>query len=178
MTKTEFKELIKIEVYGPYLKAKNKLNLFDKIWCKLFSPELNSIYLIRKKMLYESLGGIKRVFARLIHRKLIIRYGIHIDEGVIIGKGLRIAHPVGIVITKCVIGENFEIYQNCTIGQKYHGSNLTPIIGNNVIMFAGSMIIGKVKVCDDVRIGANSLVLKDIGESGDYAGSPVRRIGK
>lgn len=176
MTRKEFKELIDFEIIKPYKDAKGKITLLGKIWCKHYSPELNSIYLIRKKQYYESCGLLRKMFARFIHIKLMRRYGIHIDIGTVIGKGFRIAHPTSIVITKCTIGENFQIYQNCTIGQKFHGSDLRPQIGNNVIMFSGSMIIGNVKICDNVRIGANSLVIKDISIPGDYVGSPAMKI--
>lgn len=118
MDKAFYKLCIEKEVFDPYKNSKGKLNIIDRIWCKYISPESNSIYLVRKKQYYESRGGICRIYSRLIHAKLIRRYGIHITEGTNIDLGLRIAHPVGIVITKCSIGKNFQIYQNSTIGQK------------------------------------------------------------
>lgn len=175
MNKIEFKHLIDLEVYSPYIKSKGKITLFEKIWCKYFSPEGNAVYLLRKKQYLESGNTFARLRSRFVHGKLMRKYGIHVDEGCIIGEGLRIAHPTSIVITKCTIGVNFQIYQNCTIGQKFHGSNLTPVIGDNVIMYAGSMIVGDVKVCDNVRLGANSLLLTDASEEGDYIGSPAKK---
>ena len=89
-------------------------------------------------------------------------------------------HPVGIVIGNAVIGENVVIYQNCTLGAKRVGdgkNGLFPHIGNNVRIFAGSIILGSINICDHVWIGANSVVVKDIDEPGVYAGSPARRIG-
>lgn len=104
------------------------------------------------------------------------RYGIHITEGTTIGKGLRIAHPTSIVVTLCEIGENFTIYQGCTIGQKHWKSGKYPQIGNNVTMYANSSIIGEVKVVDGVTLGANSLLIKDALEEGIYVGSPAKII--
>lgn len=176
MDKKFFKQCLKTEVYGQYKKAKGRLNLFDRIWCKYISPETNAVYLIRKKQLLESGGRVKRFFSRFCHAKLMRRYGIHITEGTTIGLGLRIAHPSSITITLCNIGENFTVYQNCTIGQKRPHSGLFPTIGNNVIMFAGSMIIGDVNVADSVVLGANSTLLSDAVEAGVYVGTPANLI--
>ncbi len=179
MTKKELKEYLDCEVYGAYREAKGRLNIFDKIWCKYISPERNAVYLIRKKQYLEnssSKGG--KILSRLYHAKLMRRYGIHITEGTKIGKGLRVAHPTGIVITLCTIGDNFTIYQNCTIGQKKYQSGLFPTIGNNVTMYAGSQIIGNVNVADNVVIGANATLLNDADESGIYVGTPAKIIKK
>ena len=145
MTKKELSELIKIEIYEPYKKAKGRIRFFDKIWLRYFSPESNAILLVRKKEYFEQKRR-GRIFSRLFHAKLVKRYGIHISEGTIIKKGLKIAHPTNIVITKCEIGENFTIYQSCTIGQKSSTGVVKPMIGDNVTMYAGSMIIGNVVV--------------------------------
>ena len=95
------------------------------------------------------------------------------------GKGFHIAHPVGIVIGRCDIGEDFTIYQNTTIGVKHPGDEakeLLPHIGNRVRLAAGSIVLGSITISDDVTIGANSLVIKDICEAGIYVGSPARKI--
>ena len=176
MDKKFFKQCVKEEVYSAYKKAKGRLTLFDKLWCKYVSPETNALYLIRKKEFLESGGKIKRFFSRFYHAKLMRRYGIHITEGTTIGLGLRVAHPSSIQITLCNIGENFTVYQNCTIGQKRPNSGLFPTIGNNVVMFAGSMIIGDVKVADNVVLGANSTLLSDAKTAGVYVGTPARLI--
>ena len=163
-------------MYAPYKKAKGKITLFGKYWCKHLSPESNAVYLMRKKQYYESKGKFYKLLARFCHVKLMRRYGIHLTEGTTIGLGLRIAHPSSIQITLCNIGDNFTIYQNCTIGQKRPHSGLFPTIGNNVTMFAGSMIIGDVKVADNVVLGANSTLLSDAEKAGVYVGTPARLI--
>lgn len=176
MDKKTLKEYLEAEIFAEYRKSKNRLNLFDKLWIKYLSPEANAIYLIRKKQYYEELGGIGRILARFYHVKLMRRYGIHITEGTKIGKGLRIAHPTGIVVTLCNIGENFTIYQNCTIGQKFWKSGMFPTIGNHVTMYANSTIIGAVTVEDNVTIGAGAVLLSDASEGGTYCGAPAKRI--
>lgn len=107
------------------------------------------------------------------------RYGCCIYANAVVGKGFFIVHPVGIVIGKCIIGNDFRIYQNTTVGVKNPGDEakgLTPVVGNIVSLCSNSCILGAVHIADGVTIGANSLVIKDIGEAGTYVGSPVRKI--
>ena len=178
MDKKTYKECIRREVYAEYKKSKGRLTAFDKIWCRYISPELNAVYLIRKKQYLESGSKLRRARSRFLHAKLMRRYGIHITEGTVIGVGLRVAHPTSIVVTLCKIGDNFTIYQNCTIGQKAYKTGLFPTIGNNVTMYSGSSVIGKVNVGDNVTLGANSLLITDAESGGVYVGSPARLISK
>ena len=81
------------------------------------------------------------------------------------------------MITNAVIGENFTIFQNCTIGQKYAskmGYGMVPHIGNNCSMYASSSIIGSVDVADNVIIGAHACLLSDAKEAGVYVGVPAK----
>jgi serine O-acetyltransferase len=178
MDRKEMNECLECEILAPYRESKKRLNIIDKIWVKHISPESNAIYLIRRKQYMEGKGRFGRVLSRLYHAKLMRRYGIHITEGTKIGKGLRIAHPTSIVVTLCEIGENFTVYQNCTIGQKKWKSGRFPTIGNNVTMYAHSGIIGDVKVTDNVTLGAGAILLHDAMESGNYCGIPDKRIDK
>lgn len=119
--------------------------------------------------------------ARLIAIKLIRRYSIFVADDCEIGLGLSIRHPAGIFITNAKIGENFTIYQNCTIGRK---TKNTPtgkgyvVIGNNVTMYADSMIIGNNPVADNVVIGAGACLLHGAEIAGVYVGNPARRMKK
>lgn len=173
MDKQFYRLCIDKEIYEQYRNSKKRLSLFDKFWCRYLNPELNSVYLIRRKQYLESRGRIGILLSRFYHVKLMRRYGIHMTPGTEIGVGLRIAHPTSIVVTLCKIGDNFTIYQNCTIGQKKYQSGLFPTIGNNVTMYAGSQIIGEVNVVDNVIIGANATLLKNADESGVYCGTPA-----
>lgn len=173
MNKAEFKQFIEREVYGPYREGKKSLSLFDKYWCKYLSPSLNAVYLIRKKQLLESGGKASRLLSKYYRIKLMRRYNIHVNSKAKIGLGLTIVHPMCISIAESEIGDNFTLYQSCTVGAKKIGNNSTPTIGNNVTMYCGSAIIGNCKVCDNVSLGANSLLINDALEPGNYVGSPA-----
>ena len=84
-----------------------------------------------------------------------------------IASPLVLPHGVsGIFITQsAVIGRNVVVFQQVTIGAntlKGSKSYGAPIIGNDVYIGTGAKIIGKTNVADNVRIGANAVVVKDI----------------
>ncbi len=93
--------------------------------------------------------------------------GIEIHPGAKIGKNLFIDHGMGIVIGEtATIGNNCIIYHNVTLGgtgkdkDKRH-----PDIGDNVMVGAGSKILGPIKIGNNVKIGANATVLSDIPDN-------------
>ena len=107
----------------------------------------------------------KRFFlARWVSQHGRRRTGIEIHPGATIGKCLFIDHGMGIVF-----GETTEIGDNCTI---YHGVTLGgtgkdtgkrhPTLGNNVLIGAGTKVLGPVYIGDNSRIGAGSVVLRNL----------------
>lgn len=66
-------------------------------------------------------------------------------------------HPVGAVIGRGKIGENFAFIQGCTIG---NNRGIYPVIGNNVTMYSNSKIVGNCKIGDNVVVSAN-VYIKD-----------------
>ena len=71
---------------------------------------------------------------------------------------------------------NCRIHEGVTIGST-SGSKQAAIIGNNVFIGSGAKIIGAITIADDVAIGANAVVVKDILEPGTtWAGNPARKI--
>lgn len=95
-----------------------------------------------------------------------------------LGRGFRILHFGNIVINPAtVIGDNFNIAQGCLIGdswiQNRHGS---PIIGNNVCMFANSIIVGGVNISDNVIIAPGAFVNFDVPRNLIVIGNPGKII--
>ena len=90
-----------------------------------------------------------------------------------IGVGFKVVHGVGSIVgSRNRIGKGFTIYQGCTIGHKESGGPGNQI-GDNVTLYAGSMILGDNRIGNNVVIGANSLVISDIPDHTTCAGSPV-----
>jgi serine O-acetyltransferase len=106
------------------------------------------------------------------------RYGIYISANARIDEGLKLPHPVGIVIGEGVaIGKNVKIFQNVTLGGARIGDakNMNyPIIGDNVVIFAGAVIVGNIRIGDNSTIGANSVVLNDVPSGATCVGVPGR----
>ncbi|HAL2237442.1 hypothetical protein I6N29_13725 [Escherichia coli] len=89
-----------------------------------------------------------------------------------IGEGLVIWHLNGIIINpECKIGSNCSLSAGVVIG---HAKGRVPYIGNNVHIMLGTKILGA-NVCNNVTIGAASLVIKDITEPYTvWAGHPAK----
>ena len=123
------------------------------------------------------------VAARIISQISRFFTGIEIHPGAKIGKRLFIDHGMGVVIGEtCTIGDNVTIYQGVTLGGtgKEKGKR-HPDIGDNVLIAAGSKILGNIKVDSNVNIGANSVVLTDVPSSSTVVGIPghiVKQHGK
>ncbi|MBE6052261.1 MAG: serine O-acetyltransferase [Clostridium sp.] len=104
--------------------------------------------------------------------------GIEIHPGAKIGKGLFIDHGMGVVIGETAeIGDNVTIYHGVTLGGtgKDKGKR-HPTIGNNVVIGTGAKVLGPIFVGDGAKIGANSVVLKNVPSSATAVGTAAKNI--
>ena len=118
----------------------------------------------------------KKIFflARLISQIARHITGIEIHPGAKIGKKLFIDHGMGVVIGEtATIGDNCTIYHNSTLGGTGKDKNKRhPDLENNVIVGAGAKILGPIKIGNNVKVGANSVVLNDIPDNVTVVGVP------
>ena len=93
--------------------------------------------------------------------------GIDIHPGAVIGKNFFIDHGTGVVIGETAeIGDNVTLYQGVTLGGvSLEATKRHPTLGNNIVVGAGAKILGPVNIGNNVKIGANSVVTKDIPEN-------------
>lgn len=115
----------------------------------------------------------------LLWRKLIeILTGISIPASVQIGNSFYIGHFGGIILNaNAIIGDNCNISQGVTIGVSGVDSKRgVPIIGNNVYIGANAIIVGNIKIQDDVLVAANSLVNIDVDKNSVMMGVPAVKI--
>ena len=118
------------------------------------------------------------VSARLVSNFCRFLTGIEIHPGATIGDGLFIDHGTGIVIGETAeIGKNVTLYQGVTLGGtgKEKGKR-HPTIGNNVVVATGAKVLGSFKVGDHAKIGAGSVVLKEVPPYATVVGIPGRVV--
>lgn len=109
-----------------------------------------------------------------VFRFIELIFGISLPPAAEIGGGLRIWHFGQIFINaESVIGRDVTIRQNVTIGSK-NESGIAPVIGNNVEIGAGSMLIGDIRVGNNSTIGAMSLINKDVPSDSLAYGIPMK----
>jgi serine O-acetyltransferase len=116
--------------------------------------------------------------ARVISNIARLFTGIEIHPGAKIGRRFFIDHGMGVVI-----GETAEIGDDCTL---YHGVTLGgttwekgkrhPTLGNDVVIGAGAKVLGPIHIGDDVRIGSNAVVVKDVPAGATVVGVPGRVV--
>lgn len=104
--------------------------------------------------------------------------GIEIHPGAQIGECVLIDHGMGVVIGEtAIVGDRVTIYHGVTLGAtscmtgKRH-----PTIGNDVVIGAGSKVLGNITIGNNVVIGANSVVLKDSPNNVTIVGAPGKII--
>lgn len=106
-------------------------------------------------------------------------FDIDISPMVTIGGGLYIHNKGHIFDDRVIAGKNLTLIGPLTLGIKRFGSiNAGPILGNNVIIYTGARVIGHVSIGDNVSIGANSVVIRDVPANCTVAGIPARIIKK
>jgi serine O-acetyltransferase len=118
------------------------------------------------------------VVPRLVSQFGRLVTGIEIHPGATLGEGFFIDHGAGVVIGETAeVGENVTIYQGVTLGGtgKETGKR-HPTVGDNVVIGAGSNLLGSIKVGDNVKIGSGSVVVHDVPSNSTVVGNPGRPV--
>ena len=104
--------------------------------------------------------------------------GIEIHPAAKIGRRLVIDHGMGVVIGETAeVGDDCYFYHQVTLGvARAIGGKRHPSVGNNVIIGAGAKVLGPIKVGDNARVGANSVVLEDVPSDTTVVGIPARPV--
>ncbi len=104
--------------------------------------------------------------------------GIEIHPGATIGRRLFIDHGMGIVIGEtCEIGNDVTIYQGVTLGGtgKEKGKR-HPTLEDNVLVATGAKVLGSITIGENSKVGAGSVVLKDVPANSTVVGIPGRVV--
>jgi len=94
-----------------------------------------------------------------------------------IGKDVTLGYwGLGIVIHKdAKVGDRCWIHQNVTLGRK-HGKHGVPVLGKNVMIGTGAIVLGDIQLGDNCVVGANSVVLHDVAPNTVVVGVPAKCI--
>jgi serine O-acetyltransferase len=140
----------------------------------LTSPGLHAIWAHRGlHELWKHPAG--RLPARVLATVTRSVTGVEIHPGARIGRRFFIDHGMGVVIGETAeVGDDVMVYHGVTLG----GRSLArvkrhPTVGNRVTIGAGARVLGPVLVGDDVQIGANSVVVKDVPTGAVATGIPA-----
>jgi serine O-acetyltransferase len=112
----------------------------------------------------------------------ILLFGLEVTPRCEIGPGIFFPHPSGTVVGAWRIGSNVTILQGVTLGAKKMDLGFDfrqrPEVGDNVVLGAGSKILGGIHIGDNVTVGANSVVVDSVEAGSTVVGIPAREIAK
>ncbi len=122
----------------------------------------------------------KKLFfvARAISQVSRFFTGIEIHPGAVIGRRLFIDHGMGVVVGEtCEIGNDVTLYQGVTLGGtgKERGKR-HPTLADNVLVATGAKVLGSITVGENSKVGAGSVVLKDVPPNSTVVGIPGKVV--
>lgn len=122
----------------------------------------------------------RRDFALYLQSRSSQVFQADINPAVTMGRGIMLDHGTGLVIGEtAVVGDNVSMLQNVTLGGTGKSDqDRHPKIGNGVLIGAGATVLGNILVGDCSRIGAGSVVLKEVPPRTTVAGVPAKVIGE
>ena len=151
----------------PALHSPIETVLYASFWAIIFYRLAHELY--KKKHYFVS---------RLISQSAALLTGIEIHPGAKIGRRFFIDHGAGVVIGETTeIGDNVLLYQGVTLGGTgtEHGKR-HPTIEDNVMISAGAKVLGSFRVGKNSKIGAGSVVLKEVPPNCTVVGVPGRVV--
>lgn len=140
---------------SPYSDPKGRAIVF---WYGI-SSRLRRRTGVSARVLYLIIGGLYKFITEWI-------LGVELPASTRVGSGLVIHHGTGLVVNpNSIIGNNVVLRHAVTIGNR-GTSDACPVIGDNVEIGAGAMILGPITIGHGASIGAMSLVLTDVPDGG------------
>lgn len=169
-----FKNLRK-DIQTVFTKDPAARSIFEVLFCY---PGLHALWLHR---VAHALWQRKFFFvARLISHFSRFMTNVEIHPGAVIGEQFFIDHGAGVVIGETTeIGNNVLLYQGVVLGgtspekKKRH-----PTIGNDVVIGANATLLGPITVGDSAKVGAGSVVIRDVPPEKTVVGVPARIAGE
>jgi serine O-acetyltransferase len=141
----------------------------------LNSPGLHAIWVYRFAHRLWLRGGLLKPVARIVMTVTRSVTGVEIHPGAVIGHRFFIDHGMGVVIGETAeVGDDVMLYHGVTLGGRSMAKTKRhPTVGSRVTIGAGARVLGPVYIGDDVQVGANSVVVKDVPAGAIATGIPA-----
>jgi len=122
----------------------------------------------------------RRDFALYLQSRASQVFQVDINPAARIGRGIMLDHGTGVVIGEtAVVGDHVSIMQGVTLGGTGKADqDRHPKIGNGVLLGAGAIVLGNIKVGDCARVAAGSVVVKEVPPRVTVAGVPAKIVGE
>ena len=149
------------------ITALPELLLYAGVWAILFHRFSHLLFALKIPFLPRLISQVARFLT-----------GIEIHPGASIGSGFFIDHGNGVVIGETAeIGNNVIMFHQVTLGGRgFATGKRHPTVGSNVMLGAGSTILGPVFIGDNSKIGAGTVVLDNVPEDSVVVGNPGRVV--
>lgn len=165
-----------VQTYALRGQGYNKRRLIIESF--LFKPGFQAVFLYRVAHALHCRGWHRLAWG--ISRFNQFLTSAEIEYNARIGPGLMIAHPGGIVVGRGTrLGETVTLFQGVTLGARdWHPDRIKefPDVGDNVFLFAGSKILGGIRLGNNVVVSANTVVMADVPEGDLAIGNPAQFV--
>ncbi len=117
---------------------------------------------------------------RLLSQLVRFFTGVEIHPGATIGPGFFIDHGMGVVIGETAeVGKNVTLYQGVTLGGTgIQKGKRHPTLGDNIVVGAGAKVLGNIKIGNNAKIGAGSVVIHSVPDNCTVVGVPAEIVRK
>ena len=143
----------------------------------IYDPGFKYMVWLRITRFFYKKNPLLYILSGMIYKHYGYKFGFDVSFRAELGKGLQIAHRGYIIIpSNTKIGEYCTLRPGVVVGKKLSEKMEGAVIGDNVNFGVGCKIIGGVHIGNNVIIGANAVVTKDVPENAIVAGVPARII--
>ena len=153
----------------PAAKSRWEVLLYPGAWALAFHRAAHWLY-----------EGRLYFLARLVNHLARLLTAIDIHPGARIGRFFFIDHGFTVIGETADIGDNVTVYQNVTLGGTNPSDGVPgkrhPTIGDDVVIGSGAQVLGPISIGKGAKIGANSVVTRDVAEGATMVGIPARSV--